>query len=427
MLHSQTAVHLRFLLNSSRKASQPFLGNQSHGLFEGQSAPATLGSVRLRHSRVSNTFDIRTMEKLEELGDITRLSDHVVRVLGQNPGKFTLQGTNTYIIGSQNPYILIDTGEGLPAYTPILNNALEGLANPTQPDVSDVVLSHWHHDHVGGLPAVLNLLKERWESRNPGQTYTPPRLHKHPFKEDAIGAHHTEHNQLPKVLEKTNPELFTPPPNGGPFHDLADGQTFKDPVNGATLLRVLHTPGHTADSICLYIPQDRALYTADTVLGHGTAVFEDLASYLSSLNKMLHFGSASSLHIHTEKDIDLEYVSLYPAHGAIVSEGRETISTYIKHRLEREDQILAVIKSPVPAELLGEVSSTPSEDDNLWTTWTIVRVLYKAYPENLWLPAARGVDLHLRKLESDGLVKRQGGEGVKTKWRLLSSRNSPNL
>lgn len=341
-------------------------------------------------------------------------------------------GTNTYIIGSQNPYILIDTAEGLASYIPVLTSALQELPNPAQPDVSDIILSHWHHDHVGGLPTVLSLLKQLWETRNPGQIYTPPRLHKYPFK-DAVGDHNSERNQLPKVLEKVTPDLFTPPPSGGYLHDLVDGQTFQDPVNDATLLRVLHTPGHTVDSICLYIPQDRALYTADTVLGHGTAVFEDLAAYLASLNKMLHFGSTSpspNIQVEgTEKtDIDLEYVSLYPAHGAVVTNGRETISTYIKHRLEREAQILDVLRIPIPAEFLSDANETPSEDGNLWTTWSIVRVLYKAYPENLWLPAARGVDLHLRKLEGDGFVKPIGGDGVKTKWRLLlSPPKSPSL
>ncbi|PPQ82351.1 hypothetical protein CVT25_008312 [Psilocybe cyanescens] len=349
---------------------------------------------------------------MEDLGNITRLSDHVVRVLGQNPGKFTLQGTNTYIVGSQNPYFLIDTAEGLESYIPILSDALtEGRVNTDQPDVSDIIISHWHHDHIGGIPSVLVLLQKLWDERSSGKPYTPPRLHKYPAADGIPGRHTTDHNRLPKLLSELPAHLYTPSPTGGVFHDLSDSQTLTN-TDGSTILRVLHTPGHTVDSICLHIPQDRALYTADTVLGHGTAVFEDLATYLSSLNRMLHFGSPAS----TPEEVDLEYVTLYPAHGATVANGRETIATYIKHRLEREAQVLAVLRSPIPVELYDE---TIIETKTIWTTWNLVRVIYKAYPENLWLPAAHGIDLHLRKLEGDGVVRRVGGDGQHALWKLL--------
>ncbi|KAH9483637.1 Endoribonuclease LACTB2 [Psilocybe cubensis] len=355
------------------------------------------------------------MADLQKLGDIERLSKHVLRVLGQNPGKFTLQGTNTYVIGSQNPYFLIDTGEGLDSYIPILQSALDSArVLPDQPDVSDIILSHWHHDHIGGLPSVLKLLKQTWKDRFPDRPYTPPRLHKYPASNTQPGRHTTPHNILPNVIADIPAELYTPSPSGTIFHDLSDGQTFVDSSNdsGAPLLRVLHTPGHTVDSICLYIPQDRALYTADTVLGHGTAVFEDLATYLASLNKMLHFGSPPA----SPGEVDLEYVTLYPAHGAIVANGRQTISTYIQHRLEREAQVLAVLRSPVPVELHDGANA---ETKTTWTTWNLVRVIYKAYPENLWLPAAHGIDLHLRKLEGDGVVRNIGGDAQHTLWKVL--------
>ena len=51
-------------------------------------------------------------------------------------------------------------------------------------------------------------------------------------------------------------------------------------------LRVVATPGHTADSVCLLLPADGALLTGDTVLGRGTTVIAgdgSLADYLGSL------------------------------------------------------------------------------------------------------------------------------------------------
>jgi len=353
-----------------------------------------------------------------------------------------ITGTNTYLIGSQNPYILIDTAEGLSSYIPVLSTALQNPANPAQADVSDIIISHCHYDHIGGLPSVLALLKQLWEARNPGKPYTPPRLHKFPLPEGSKCNHHTpKWNNVSNLLGELPRELITPPTSAALaedqiFQNLLDGQLFNDPETGHTVVRVLHTPGHTVDSISLYIPQDRALYTADTVLGHGTAVFEDLATYLSSLNRMLHFGTVRAVPADTavagegERDeIDLDYVTLYPAHGAVVANGRETIATYIKHRLDREAQVLATLRLPVPAGF-GPSSPVPSPGSGaaVWSTWGIVRTLYKPYPESLWFAASRSIDLHLRKLEGEGVVRHMGGESTEAQWMLVVSPTaSPSL
>ena len=97
----------------------------------------------------------------------------------------------------------------------------------------------------------------------------------------------------------------------------------------------------------------------------------------------------------------------------MVSSGQETIDTYIRHRLEREEQIVTLLRS-----------TNSIQGENPWTTWSLVSQIYAAYPENLWLPASHGVNLHLQKLEKDGVVVKEGGEGVQTSWVYIKTTSS---
>lgn len=285
--------------------------------------------------------------------------------------------------------------------------ALLDVAKPSLPaetDISDIVLTHRHHDHCNGLPSVLALLHQLWDSRNPtrGTGYAPPRIHKLPLPPNAPDA------ALDTLVHALPPALFTPATLNTRLHALTDGKTLA--CADGTALEVLHTPGHTPDSVCLHLAADRALFTGDTVLGGSTSVFEDLATYLASLRRMLAFRVDGEAHA---------YNALYPGHGPVVPDGVEMIEMYVKHRLEREARIL---------ELLGvapTTSAAPSSVDphtgpgQQWTVWDIVKTMYKGYPENLWEPAAHGVALHLRKLEGEGRVRRVSGEGKEGIWEVI--------
>ncbi|KAH6844850.1 beta-lactamase-like protein [Chaetomium sp. MPI-CAGE-AT-0009] len=184
-----------------------------------------------------NKMSTQPQPQLPPLPEVERLAPGCIRILGGNPGKFTLQGTNTYLVGTGASRILIDTGEGRASWVAALRRVLQ----EERATIGAALLTHWHRDHTGGVADLL----AAW----PG---TP--VHKH-----------------------------QPEPEESGWAGLADGQTFR--VDGATLTAA-HTPGHTADHMVLYWAEQGALFTGDNVLGHGTSVFEDLAAYVSSLERM---------------------------------------------------------------------------------------------------------------------------------------------
>ncbi|EED18909.1 beta lactamase domain, putative [Talaromyces stipitatus ATCC 10500] len=174
---------------------------------------------------------------LPKLEDVEQLTPRVLRVLGQNPGKFTFQGTNTYIIGTGRDRIMVDTGGGEPAWAALIASTLESM----NVNLSHILLTHWHGDHTGGVPDLLRL---------------------YPHLENSIYKNEPEKGQ----------------------QNITDGQMFQ--VEGATV-RALHVPGHSEDHMCFVLEEEQAMFTGDNILGHGTSAVEDLGTFMASLQKML--------------------------------------------------------------------------------------------------------------------------------------------
>ncbi|KAJ5374616.1 hypothetical protein N7517_006622 [Penicillium concentricum] len=270
--------------------------------------------------------------QLVQLPEVERLSASVVRILGANPGKFTLQGTNTYLIGRGHQRILIDTGEGKPTWAANLQSVL----SEEKATVHQALLTHWHPDHVNGLSDLLKLCPQA-----------------------QIFKHQPDTDQT----------------------DIQEGQVFS--VEGATLT-AFHTPGHTVDHMVFMLEEENAMFTGDNVLGHGTAVFEDLKTYLSSLHRMRDRVSAGRG---------------YPGHGAVMENAGTRITEYIKHRQQREDEVLRVLRF---GKLDVEAGEASPESKQAWTPIELVKRIYRDVPESLHLPASRGVLQVLMKLEDEG-------------------------
>lgn len=145
-------------------------------------------------------------------------------------------------------------------------------------------------------------------------------------------------------------------------------------VEGSTIavagseLEVLHTPGHADDHLCFVL--DRWMFTGDHIMGGSTVMVQDLTAYLASLRKV--------------RDRALD--RLFPGHGPEIDDPAGVIDHYISHRLEREEQVIAALRSGA-----GSIGA-------------IVEDVYADVDAALHPIAAHSVAAHVGKLVDDGVV-----------------------
>jgi len=181
---------------------------------------------------------------------------------------------------------------------------------------------------------------------------------------------HPDHAPAANLMgERLDVEVlgFAPGPEFEPTRTLSDGDRIS--VGDVDILAV-HTPGHTSDHLCYRIAD--VIFTGDHIMGGSTVVIEDALAYMESLRRVA----------------GLQPAHLYPGHGPELPDASNVITTYIEHRLDRERQIVDAV------------------DAGAGTVEEIVAVVYAEVDPSLHPAAAYQVRIQLRKLESEGRVRR---------------------
>ena len=241
--------------------------------------------------------------------------------------------TNCLLLGDDELWV-VDPGSPYPEEQKTLESTLSLLAEEGRKPVG-IFLTHHHHDHVGGAVALAR-------SRGLPIAAAAQTQEKLDFRVDRI---------------------------------LRDGERLETGPRGWTCV---HLPGHTRGHLCLVESGSGAVVAGDLIAGVGTVIIDppegDMADYLASLQRLS----------------SLKPGVIYPAHGPAVPAGPEKIAGYIAHRLEREERVVAALRSVGPA-----------------TARDLVPPSYPDVKPEMYPFAERSLLAHLEKLVREGRARKE--------------------
>jgi recombination protein RecT len=140
-------------------------------------------------------------------------------------------------------------------------------------------------------------------------------------------------------------------------------------------LKVIHTPGHAANHLCLVLLEDALLFSGDHILNGSTTVVDppdgDMTAYLDSLDRL---AAACD-------EYGIEFI--LPAHGHVLGFAKKAILMLKSHRLQREAKIVAAMRERPTGTL---------ED------W--VELAYADVPPRMWPVAKRSLLAHVQRIEA---------------------------
>jgi recombination protein RecT len=295
--------------------------------------------------QVAHSLDWRSDQHVPLLRNLMRLT-------APNPGMMTGPGTNSYLVGEPGTgYIAIDPGPDEPAHVERLWHAAGG-------DIRMIVCTHSHADHAPAARPLQEMVRANSPSVRSGHAQVPPIL------------------GLPSAPTARAASHFTPDRVLQHQEHLTLGG--RGPTASAVhTLKVIHTPGHAANHLCLVLVEDGLLFSGDHILNGSTTVIDppdgDMTAYLDSLDAL----SA------TCAEHGIEFI--LPAHGHVLGQASRAIAHLKAHRLKREAKIHQVMQAHPEGSM----------DD-----W--VAHAYDDVHQRLWPLAKRSLLAHVQRLRELG-------------------------
>ncbi|MFJ9211015.1 MBL fold metallo-hydrolase [Streptomyces sp. NPDC102264] len=252
-----------------------------------------------------------------------------INVLAPNASAMTLDGTNTWIVSEPDAdsAVVIDPGP----LDELHLQAVIDVAERAGKRIALTLLTHGHPDHAAGAARFAALTRTAVRALDPALR---------------LGD-----------------------------EGLAAGDVI---TTGGLELRVVPTPGHTADSLSFHLPADRAVLTGDTVLGRGTTLVAHpdgrLGDYLDSLRRLRSLTVDDGVH------------TVLPGHGPVLDDAQGAVEFYLAHRANRLAQVETAVENG---------HRTPAE---------VVAHVYAGVDRSLWPAAELSVRAQLEYLREHGLI-----------------------
>lgn len=226
-----------------------------------------------------------------------RLNSRVRRLVAPNPGVMTGPGTNTYLLGDDEVAVL-DPGPAIPQHIDAIIEAGEGR-------IRWIVCTHTHPDHSPAWQAVAEATGAEPIGASPADDM---------FQDDTFRpARELQHDDVLSTPEFT--------------------------------LRAVHTPGHVSNHFCFFLEEERMLFAGDHIMNGSTVVIVppsgDMKAYIESLQLLLRY--------------PLKFIA--PGHGEVMEDSHQVVEWLVKHRLKREQKVIAGLRQlgRAPVDALVEV------------------------------------------------------------------------
>jgi glyoxylase-like metal-dependent hydrolase (beta-lactamase superfamily II) len=258
-------------------------------------------------------------------------------------------GTNTYLIGT-GPFAVVDPG-------PDDDTHLQTLHHAVGDRLRWILVTHTHIDH-SPLAAKLHS-----ETGAEVIGFGPPPV-------SAVGATGIDPHDRDFAADRL----------------LSDGDRLDV---GDFAIEAVYTPGHASNHLCFELGGTGLLFSGDHVMSGSTVVIAppdgDMTLYLESLEKVKARRPRR----------------IAPGHGDVIEDPAAVLDEYLRHRLEREVQVLCGLRAA------GEHGVKAEE---------LVAVIYEGVPEELHPVARYSVWAHLRKLAAEGKAASAEADELDAPW-----------